>query len=68
MNNDQHRWQILTFYEVAASLKAGKRTIYLLAQKNEFPAHKPGGKKCFRHSELDLWIAESINKTKLELS
>ena len=60
--------EILTLEEVAAYLKAGKRTVYRLAQKGEIPAFKLGGTWRFRRSELDNWIAESINKTKQEVS
>ena len=58
------RDEILTLDEVATYLKAGKRTVYRLAQKGEIPAFKLGGTWRFRRSELDRWIAESINKTK----
>jgi excisionase family DNA binding protein len=57
---------ILTLDEVAVYLKAGKRTVYRLAQKGEIPAFKLGGTWRFRRSELDRWIAESINKKKPE--
>ncbi|MES1992226.1 MAG: helix-turn-helix domain-containing protein [Pseudomonadota bacterium] len=60
------RDEILTLDEVAAYLKAGKRTVYRLAQQGEIPAFKLGGTWRFRRSELDRWIAESINKTKPE--
>ncbi|WP_426209786.1 methylation-associated defense system helix-turn-helix domain-containing protein MAD1 [Massilia sp. TWP1-3-3] len=58
--------EILTLDEVAAYLKAGKRTVYRLAQKGEIPAFKLGGTWRFRRSELDNWIADSIQKTKPE--
>ena len=35
--------EILTLEEVAVYLKAGKRTVYRLAQKGEIPAVKLGG-------------------------
>jgi len=54
--------EILTLDEVAAFLKAGKRTVYRLAQKGDIPAFKLGGTWRFRRSELDSWIAASINK------
>ena len=54
--------EILTLDEVAAYLKAGKRTVYRLAQKGEIPAFKLGGTWRFRRSELDTWIAESIRQ------
>lgn len=55
---------ILTLDEVAAYLKAGKRTVYRLAANGEIPAFKLGGTWRFRRSELDQWIAASINETK----
>jgi len=58
--------EILTLDEIAAYLKAGKRTVYRLAQKGEIPAFKLGGTWRFRRSELDRWIAESISKKKPE--
>ena len=54
--------EILTLEEVAVYLKAGKRTVYRLAQKGEIPAFKLGGTWRFRRSELDQWIAASINE------
>jgi excisionase family DNA binding protein len=56
--------EILTLDEVAAYLKAGKRTVYRLAQKGEIPSFKLGGTWRFRRSDLDRWIAESITKKK----
>ena len=47
------RDEILTLDDVAAYLKAGKRTVYRLAQKGEIPAFKLGGTWRFRRSELD---------------
>ncbi len=58
--------EILTLDEVAAYLKAGKRTVYRLAQKGEIPAFKLGGTWRFRRSELDRWIAEGVNEKKPE--
>lgn len=51
---------ILTLEEVAAYLKAGKRTVYRLAQQGAIPAFKLGGTWRFRREELDRWIAASI--------
>ena len=51
---------ILTLDEVAAFLKAGKRTVYRLAQKGGIPAFKLGGTWRFRRAELDQWIAAQI--------
>lgn len=53
--------EILTQEGVAVYLKAGKRTVYRLAQKGEIPAFKLGGTWRFRRSELDCGIAESIH-------
>ena len=63
---DARKYLGLKQEEVAAYLKAGKRTVYRLAQKGEIPAFKLGGTWRFRRSELDRWIAESINKKKPE--
>ena len=54
--------EILTLDDLADYLKAGKRTVYRLAQKGEIPAFKLGGTWRFRRSELDRWIADSISK------
>lgn len=56
--------EILTLDEVALYLKAGKRTVYRLAQKGEIPGFKLGGTWRFRRSELDRWISASIGKKK----
>lgn len=57
--------EILTLEEVAAYLKAGKRTVYRLAQQGDIPAFKLGGTWRFSRDELDRWIAARIeNKTK----
>ena len=54
--------EILTIDEVAAYLKAGKRTVYRLASKGTIPAFKLGGTWRFRRAELDQWIASRIGK------
>lgn len=54
--------EILTLDDVAAYMKAGKRTVYRLAKKGAIPAFKLGGTWRFRRSELDRWIAESISR------
>lgn len=57
--------EILTLDEVAAYLKAGKKTVYRLAQQGQIPGFKLGGTWRFRRSELDRWIAAQIaEKTK----
>lgn len=58
--------EILTIDEVAAYLKAGKRTVYRLAAGGKLPAFKLGGTWRFRRGELDQWIASRIIKTSLE--
>ena len=52
--------EILTLDEVAAYLKAGKRTVYRLAAEGKLPAFKLGGTWRFRRAELDRWIAAQI--------
>lgn len=49
---------ILTLDEVAAYLKAGKRTIYRLAANGEIPAFKLGGTWRFSRSDIDSWIKQ----------
>ncbi|WP_456341251.1 helix-turn-helix domain-containing protein [Verminephrobacter aporrectodeae] len=48
------------------TLRAGKRTVYRLAQKGEISAFKLGGTWRFHRSALGSWIAESISKRKPE--
>jgi excisionase family DNA binding protein len=60
MNNQPD--EILTIDEVAAYLKAGKRTVYRLASSGTLPAFKLGGTWRFRRAELDKWIASRIGK------
>lgn len=48
--------EILTLDEVAAYLKAGKRTVYRLAAAKKIPAFKIGGTWRFSRSEIDTWI------------
>lgn len=52
--------EILTLDEVSAYLKAGKKTVYRLAQKGEIPGFKLGGTWRFSRSDLDRWIAAQI--------
>lgn len=54
--------EIFTIDEVAAYLKAGKRTVYRLASSGRIPAFKLGGTWRFRRGELDEWIASRIGK------
>ena len=49
---------ILTLDEVAAYLKAGKRTIYRLAASGEIPAFKLGGTWRFSRSDIKSWIKQ----------
>ena len=50
--------EILTLDEVAAYLKAGKRTVYRLAADEKIPAFKLGGTWRFRKADLVRWIAQ----------
>ncbi|KGX64912.1 helix-turn-helix domain-containing protein [Burkholderia multivorans] len=54
--------EILTVDEVAAYLKASKRTVYRLAACGKLPAFKLGGTWRFRRGELNQWIATRIGK------
>lgn len=58
--------EILTIDEVAAYLKAGKRTVYRLAANGMLPAFKLGGTWRFRRGDLDRWIASRIGKAKVD--
>lgn len=48
--------EILTLDEVAAYLKAGKRTVYRLAAAKKIPAFKVGGTWRFLRTDIDRWI------------
>lgn len=54
--------EILTIDEVAAYLKAGKRTVYRLAASDQLPAFELGGTWRFRRGELGQWISSRISK------
>ena len=54
--------EILTIDEVAAYLKAGKRTVYRLAASGNLPAFKLGGTWRFRRGDLNQWIASRTGK------
>lgn len=56
--------EILTLDEVAAYLRAGKRTVYRFAQNGDIPAFKFGGTWRFRRSELERWIDANSNQYK----
>ena len=58
--------EILTLDEVAAYLKAGKRTVYRLAASGKLPAFKLGGTWRFRRGDLDKWIASRIGKAMVD--
>ena len=53
---------ILTLDEVAAYLKAGKRTVYRLAANGEIPAFKLGGTWRFRRVDLERWMASRTSE------
>jgi len=53
---------ILTLDEVAAYLKAGKRTIYRLVAAKKIPAFKLGSTWRFRKQDIDGWIADQSKK------
>lgn len=50
--------EILTLDEVAAYLKAGKRTVYRLAAAKKIPAFKVGGAWRFLRADIDCWIKQ----------
>ena len=59
------REEILTLDEVAAYLKAGKRTVYRLAANGGLPAFKLGGTWRFRKADLDQWMAAQVGRMAL---
>lgn len=61
-----HPDEILTIDEVAAYLKASRRTVYRLAAGGQIPAFKLGGTWRFRRGELDQWIATRIGEVIVE--
>lgn len=58
--------EILTIDEVAAYLKAGKRTVYRLAANGKLPAFKLGGTWRFRRGDLDKWIESRVGKVMMD--
>lgn len=52
--------EILTLDEVAVYLKAGKKTVYRLAQQGKIPGFKLGDTWRFRRSKMNHWIAAQI--------
>lgn len=60
--------EILTLDEVAEYLKAGKKTVYRLAQQGQIPGFKLGGTWRFRRTELDHWIAAQIAEKRQDKS
>lgn len=58
--------EILTIEEVAAYLKAGKRTVYSLAANGKLPSFNLGGTSRFRRGDADKWIASRIGKAMVD--
>ncbi|WP_427926735.1 helix-turn-helix domain-containing protein [Xanthomonas campestris] len=50
--------EILTIEEMAAYLKAGKRTVYRLAADGKIPAFKVGGTWRFLRADIEIWIKQ----------
>ena len=50
--------EILTLPEVAKLLKVAEKTVYTMAQKNEFPAFKVRGPWRFKLDDIDAWIEQ----------
>lgn len=55
--------EILTLEELAAYLKAGKRTVYRLASNGQIPAFKLGGTWRFSKAEIEGWIKQQSTGT-----
>ncbi len=56
--------EVLTLGEVAAYLKAGKRTVYRLAAEGRLPAFKLGGTWRFLRADIDNWIRQQANQVR----
>jgi len=50
--------EIFTLDDVAAYLKASKRTVYRLAAAKKIPAFKVGGTWRFSRADIDAWIKQ----------
>jgi len=58
--------EILTFEEVAAYMKASKRTVYRSAASGRLPAFKHGSTWRFQRGDLDKWIDSRIGKAMVD--
>lgn len=47
---------MLTIHELAALLRVGLKTAYMLAQNGEVPGFKVGGQWRFRRRDIEAWI------------
>ena len=54
--------ELMTAEETCRYLKITQRTLYRYLRNHQIPAFKLGGTWRFRRSDLNRWIAESINK------
>ena len=59
MNNEE----ILRIKDVAALLKVGEKTVYLMAQTAELPAFKVRGQWRFSRKDIDAWIEQQKHTT-----
>ena len=62
----EDRW--MTVQEVADYLHVSHDLIYRLAQKNEIPASKVGGRWRFKREFIDRWMAEQHSTSGLMVS
>jgi len=60
--------EILTIRDVAALLKSGEKTAYTMAQSGELLGFKGRGQWRFRRSDLDGWIRQQVERSKVERS
>jgi len=61
MGNDD----ILTIKELSQYLKLAEKTAYRLVSDGKIPGFKVGGSWRFRKSEIDFWIKEQEQKSKV---
>lgn len=61
MGNDE----VLKLKDVAALLKIGEKTAYLMANSGQLPAFKVRGQWRFSRNDMDAWIEQQKIQAKL---
>lgn len=50
--------ELMKLKDVAALLKVGEKTVYIMAQSRELPAFKVRGQWRFSRKDIDAWIEQ----------